>query len=418
MPRTRFRRETFAVGAGVLGPAACAVQVAAVGLNARVQLGIYLLTLFIVCMVCHGELARSRPSPRYLTAFYLAIAAGGALGGVFVAVIAPNIFTEFNEYPIALAAACLLGFVGWLRTGALKQWTSHNFAVRVPLMALLVGGLTSVVAMLTNNTADIASSRNFYGILRVRETIDSNGALRQLTHGTIRHGFQYLRGDKSAWPTTYYGPHSGAGIVLNALGKPRRRVAVIGLGTGTLAAWGRTGDTFRFYEINPAVEGIANTWFTFLKNSKARTEVVLGDARVQMERELRAGQLHDFDVIAVDAFSSDAIPLHLLTAECGDVYRERLTPGGLLLLHISNRLLNLEPVARGLARHLGWKAVTFESGDEIDTGESTATWVLVTENAEFLQQPGMAQEVSWTGKERAPITWTDDFASLWHVLKF
>ena len=120
----------------------------------------------------------------------------------------------------------------------------------------------------------------------MKESIDGNGALRMLTHGTIRHGFQYLRGPKSAWPTTYYGPHSGAGIVLNALEKPGRRIAVIGLGTGTMAAWGRPGDTFRFYEINPAVEGIANAWFTFLKDSKARTEVVLGDARVQMEREL------------------------------------------------------------------------------------------------------------------------------------
>jgi hypothetical protein len=413
-----YRRALFAVGAGIFGPAACAVQVAAIGLGARIQLGIYLLTLFFVCMVCHGELARSRPSARYLTTFYLAIAGGGALGGLFVALVAPNIFTEFYEYPIALAAACLLGFLGWLRTGALKQWTSRNFAVRVPLMALLVGGLTSIVAMVINNTAAIATSRNFYGILRVKESIDSNGALRMLTHGTIRHGFQYLRGPKSAWPTTYYGPHSGAGIVLTALDKPGRRIAVIGLGTGTLAAWGRPGDTFRFYEINPAVEEIANTWFTFLKNSKARTEVVLGDARVQMERELAAGQSHDFDVIAVDAFSSDAIPLHLLTAECGDIYRQRLAPGGLLLLHISNRLLNLEPVARGLARHLGWKAVTFESGDETETGESTATWVLMTNNAEFLLRPGMAQEVSWTGKGRSPILWTDDFASLWHVLKF
>ena len=413
-----YRRTLFAIGAGVFGPAACAVQVAAIGLGARVQLGIYLLTLFFVCMLCHGELARSRPSPRHLTLFYLVIAAGGALGGVFVALIAPTVFTEFYEYPISLAAACALGFVGWLRTGALAQWTSRNFSVRVPLMALLVGGLTSVVAMVTNNTPNIASVRNFYGILRVRESIDSNGALRMLTHGTIRHGFQYLRGAKSAWPTTYYGPHSGAGIVLNAVNHPARRVAVIGLGAGTLAAWGRPGDTFRFYEINPAVESIANEWFTFLKNSKARTEIVLGDARVQMERELGSGQSHDFDVIAVDAFSSDAIPLHLLTAECGDIYRQRLAPGGLLLFHISNRLLNLEPVARGLARHLGWKAVTFQSGEEIETGESSATWVLITDNAEFLLQPGMAQEISWTGKEGRPITWTDDFASLWQVLKF
>ncbi len=413
-----YHRALLAVAAGIFGPAACAVQVAAIGLSVRVQLGIYLVTLFIVCMLCHGELAHSRPSPRYLTLFYLAIAAGGALGGVFVALIAPNIFTEFSEFPIGLAAACLLGFIGWLRSGALAQWTSRNFAVRVPLMALLVGGLTSVVAMATNNSPAIASWRNFYGILRVKESIDSNGALRILTHGTIRHGFQYLRGAKRTWPTSYYGPHSGAGIALNALDRPGRRVAVIGLGTGTLAAWGRPGDTFRFYEINPAVENIANTWFTFLKDSKARTEVVLGDARVQMERELRSGQSHDFDVIAVDAFSSDAIPLHLLTAECGDIYSQRLAPGGLLLLHISNRLLNLEPVTRGLAQHLGWRAATFESGDNMETGESSATWVLITSNTDFFLQPGMAQEVEWLGKGRSPITWTDDFASLWQVLKF
>jgi hypothetical protein len=305
-----------------------------------------------------------------------------------------------------------------MRTGALAQWTSRNFAIRVPLMALLIGGLTSIFAAVTNNSAVIASARNFYGILRVKESIDTNGAYRLLTHGTIRHGFQYLRGTKSAWPTTYYGPHSGAGIVLNALVKSGRRVAVIGLGTGTLAGYGRPGDTFRFYEINPAVETIANTWFTYLKNSRAKTEVVLGDARVQMERELSAGQSHDFDAIAVDAFSSDAIPLHLLTKECGEIYRQRLTPEGLLLLHISNRLLNLEPIARGLARSLGWKAATFESEDNAATGESSSTWVLITANADFFLQPGMSQEVRWVGKGREPITWTDDFASLWHVLKF
>jgi hypothetical protein len=414
-----YRRDAFAIAAGVLGPAACAVQVAAVGLSMKVQVGIYLLALFVVCMVCHGEVARSRPSPRYLTAFYLAIAAGGALGGVFVALIAPNVFTEFIEYPIALAAACFLGFAGWLRTGALAQWTSRNIAVRIPLMALLVGGLTSVVAMLTNNTPAIASVRNFYGILRVRERIDlANGAYRLLTHGTIQHGYQFLRSPRNTWPTSYYGPHSGAGIVLNAIDKPVRRVAVIGLGTGTLAAWGRAGDTFRFYEINPAVDKIAHEWFTFLKDSKARTEIVLGDARVQLERELAAGSVHDFDVIAVDAFSSDAIPLHLLTTECGDIYRKRLVPGGVLLLHISNYHLNLEPVTRGLAQHLGWQASTFVSADEPATGESSSIWVMMTSNADFFLRPGMAQEISWVGKGRTPVTWTDDFASLWHVLKF
>ena len=413
-----YRRALFALAVGVLGPAACAVQVAAVGLNARIQIAIYMLTLFVACMLCHGELAGSRTSKRHLTTFYLAIAGGGALGGVFVALVAPNLFDSFSEYPAGLAAACLLGFVGWLRTGAFAQWTSRNFAVRVPMMALLVGGLTSIVAATTNNTPAIASVRNFYGVLRVRENIDTNGAYRILTHGTIKHGFQYLRAPKDSWPTSYYGPHSGVGIVLSALDKPGRRIAVVGLGTGTMAAWGREGDTFRFYEINPAVESIAESWFTYLKKSKARIEIVLGDARVQLERERMAGHAHDFDVIAVDAFSSDAIPLHLLTAECGDLYRERLAPGGILLLHISNRLLSLEPVTRGLALHLEWRAATFESSDDPNTGESSSTWVMMTSDMNFFTRPGMAQEVSWTGKGRSPVVWTDDFASLWHVLKF
>lgn len=413
-----YQRSWFAGAAGLLAPVACAVISAAIALSLWWQLGVYLAALFVTCMVCHGELARSRPSLRYLTAFYLTIAAGGAIGGVFVALIAPRVFTEFSEYPIGLAAACLLGFVGWLRTGALRQWTNHNLAVRVPLMALLLGGMTSVVAGVINSDLPaVASRRNFYGVLRVTERSDGNGPLRQLTHGRIQHGFQYLQEPQRAWPTSYYGPNGGAGLVLEALPSPRR-VAIIGLGAGTLAAWGRPGDTFRFYEINPDVETIAGAWFSFLKDSRARTEVVLGDARVQMERELARGDAKDFDVIAVDAFSSDVIPVHLLTAECGDIYRRRLKPGGLLLLHISNRSMNLERVTRGLAEHLGWKAVLFFAGQKDDTGESTSRWVLITANSEFLAQRRIADEVAgWTDR-RAPIGWTDDFASLWRVFKF
>src|SRR5713226_7994673 len=200
-----YRRGLFAAAAGVLAPVTCAVVGATVVVSLWTQLGVDLGALFVTCMVCHGELARSRPSPRHLTAFYLTIAAGGALGGVLVALIAPHVFTEFSEYPIGLAAACLLGFVGWLRTGALKQWTSRNLGVRVPLMALLLGGITSMVATAINgNQAAVASVRNFYGILRVSERTDNNGPLRQLTHGRIQHGFQYLRDPQRKWPTSYY----------------------------------------------------------------------------------------------------------------------------------------------------------------------------------------------------------------------
>jgi len=414
-----YRPAIFAGLAGVFAPIGCAVQGAAIAAPLDVQLVLYLLALFFTCMLCHGELARSRPQASSLTSFYLTIAAGGALGGVFVALIAPHVFKQLSEYPISLGAACLLGFAGWARRGELARWTTANFAVRLPLMALLIGGMTGGVATVTgaNNDA-LASMRNFYGMLRVNRNIDGNGPRRDLQHGRILHGFQYVEEPQRSWPTSYYGPHSGLAIALAAIARPHRRIAVVGLGAGTTAALGRPGDVLRFYEINPDVETIARAWFSYLKDSKARTEVVLGDARVQLERELAQGQSQDFDAIAVDAFSSDAIPIHLLTAECGDIYRRRLAPGGLLLLHISNRSLNLEPVTRGLAQHLGWEAVQFVSAPDERTGERRAQWVLLTANSEFLRRPEVSRDIAAWGLASAPIVWTDDFASLWHVLAF
>lgn len=413
-----YRRAPFAIAAGIFAPVGCMLPSASVGLSLRLQLALYLSALFFTCLLCHGELARSRPLPRYLTAFYVTVAAGGALGGIFVALVAPHLFTEFLEYPIALGAACMLGFVGWLRTGAWSLWTRGNLGVRVPLMALLLGGITAIVATVTqSDQPSIASARNFYGTLRVTHQTDHNGLLRELRHGRTRHGFQYHAYPQRTWPTSYYGPHSGVGIALKALDQPNRRIGVVGLGTGTLAVWGRPGDQFRFYEINPDVEKMARGWFTFLQDSKARTEVVLGDARVQMERELASGRPQAFDLLAVDAFSSDAIPFHLLTAECADVYRRQLAPGGLLLLHISNRVLNLEPVARGMAQYLGWKPVLLIAGDDQETGESASSWVLLTANADFLERTGLGGVLSpWA--RRTPILWTDDFVSLWHVVNF
>ena len=210
-----YRRGAFAVAAGVLAPVTCAVITIANGIPILTQIAIDLGSLFAVCMMCHGEIARSRPSPKYLTAFYLTIAAGGAIGGAFSALIAPRIFTELDEYPLALSAACLLGFVSWMRGGALSQWTSRNFAVRIPLMALLIGGATSLYAVTAIGAPSVFSVRNFYGILRVSESSDENGPFRQLTHGLIQHGFEYLNADKRDWPTSYYGPHSGVALAID-----------------------------------------------------------------------------------------------------------------------------------------------------------------------------------------------------------
>jgi len=410
-----YPRLPFAIAAGILAPTACAVVNAGVGVSIWIQLGAYLATLFVICMLCHGELRYSKPEPRHLTLFYLTVAAGGVLGGVFVALIAPRAFTEFNEYPIGLAAACLLGLAGWLRSGAWAQWTRSNFAIRIPIMALLLGGLSSTLTVTMSGAhKSVAAWRNFYGILRITDVPDPHGALRELTHGRIKHGSQYL---EQAWrdrPISYYGPHSGVGIALNALPELPRRIAVIGLGTGTMAAWGRPVDLIRFYEINPLVPTIATTWFTFLPDSKAKTEVVLGDARIRLESESSV-----FDLMVVDAFSSDAIPMHLLTAEAADIYRQRLIPGGLLLFHISNRSLNLEPVTRGLAQHLNWSAAQILAGESPASGEDGSRWVILTENLDLLQKIARnAPHVGWSDPKRTPILWTDDFASLWHVLKW
>ena len=417
---TFYRPAVFALLAGVFAPVGCAVQGAAIAASLGVQLLLYLAALFFTCMLCHGELARSRPEPSSLTVFYLAMAAGGALGGVFVALIAPHIFKQLTEYPISLGAACILGFLGWTRRGALAQWTSGNFAVRLPLMALLIGGMTGIVASATTSAlaTTLVSKRNFYGMLRVNLNVDHNGVRRDLQHGRILHGFQYQEEPQRSWPTSYYGAHSGVGIALAAIARPNRRIAVVGLGAGTMAALGKPGDVFRFYEINPDVETLARSWFTYLKDSQARIEVVLGDARVQLERELEQGRSQDFDAIAVDAFSSDSIPIHLLTAECGEIYRKRLVPGGRLLLHISNRSLNLEPVTRGLAQHLGWDAVQYISSPDERTGERRAQWVLMTADRDFLHRPEVSRDTSAWGLASAPLLWTDDFASLWHVLAF
>jgi hypothetical protein len=414
-----YRRIVFAVLAGILAPACCALVSAGLTVALWMHLAVYPVALFALCMLCHGELARSRPAPAHLTLFYLLVAAGGALGGVFVALAAPHWFDTYLEYPIGLAAACLLGFIGWLRTGALRQWTRDNFRIRVPLMALLLGGITAVATTVMNGQQPaLAAWRNFYGILRVSQRSDINGPYRQLMHGRIRHGFQYLVLGMRDWPTTYYGPHSGLGLVLNNYHPAHRRVGVIGLGTGTIAAYGQPGEVFRFYDINPDVKMIASGWFSFLKDSPAQIEVVLGDARVQLERELAAGDAQNFDVLAVDAFSSDAIPIHLLTAECADVYRRHLKPDGALLLHISNRSLNLQPAARGMAEHLGWQTLFVSTDDVKETGEYGSDWVLISRNQALLDIPAIAgEDTEWDHPGEKPMVWTDDFSSLWRALK-
>ena len=270
--------------------------------------------------------------------------------------------------------------------------------------------------------------RNFYGVLRIEEyDTDTFEQALQLTHGKTIHGLQFSDELLRREPSSYYGKDTGVGLAL--AWHPRRwktdenslRVGVVGLGCGTMAAHAQPGDAFRFYEIDPDVVDVCGKFFTYLDDARADgadIDLAIGDARVSLERELE-GEPDRFDVLVVDAFSSDAIPIHLLTAECATLYQQRLQPDGLLAIHISNRYLELEPVVRGLAEHLGWTAIRVETYGEDEIGLYGTTWVVVTANEEFIELDAIKSRTEeWTEDDGGPLLWTDDFAALWQVVTY
>ena len=376
---------------------------------------LYCAALFFACMVCHGELARRKPHPRHLTAFYVAIAVGGALGGIFVGLVAPRIFPDLYELPVGLfLAAALTVLVLELDRDGFPSPRAWRAAVGGA--ALFAAALAGVLGWIYADLAGDARvrARNFYAALRVSDYGTGTDETRTLTHGTITHGKQFRDPARRDWRTTYYGETSGVGRAIEA----RRaagpvRIGVIGLGAGTLAAYGRAGDAVRIYEINPQVIELARNEFTYLADSPAKVEVVLGDARLSLEREAPQG----FDVLAVDAFSSDSIPVHLLTAEAFAVYFRHLKPGGILAVHISNRFLDLKPVVKAAAAALGKTARIVEDESDDARGTYGTTWVLVAESPEAFAEAPLAGAVEPLESARAIRLWTDDYSDLYGILK-
>jgi hypothetical protein len=362
--------------------------------------------LFVCCMFCHGELNRLKPDESRLTAFYLMISLGGALGAVFVGLAAPRLFSNLYEFPLTLLCTAVLAFVTFWDQG----WSNR---------ALWVAVSTAMAIVLYMNVQNLERSslamvRNFYGALRVTQTNEFGARpTRMLYHGTIRHGAQFLDPPWRKQPTTYYGFDSGVGFALRYCCSGPKRVGVIGLGVGTLAAYGKSGDDVHFYEINPDVVRIANNAFTYLRETPARHEVTLGDARLSLEQE----PPQQFDVLAVDAFSGDAIPVHLLTREAVALYLRHLKPNGILAIHTSNTYLALAPVALQLAKSFGYPAKSILSGSDEDECISTANWVLISRNSDFLNLPLLAKnEQSVTIPPRLRL-WTDDYNNLFQILK-
>ena len=391
-----------------IGAMAFLVQDTVYQFDLGVQLGVWLSGLFLGCLFCHGEIYRMRPAPQHLTAFYLAISAGGALGGLLVAVIAPLVFNGFYELSIALVALAMLA--------AMRFGSLHMLARLLSLGLLLAAGASTVYDAMRFQRNTILQERSFYGVLRVKEWDAGNSNhSRRLIHGVIMHGEQYFAPERRRIPTTYYQHSSGVGVaILARQARGPVRVGGIGLGAGTIAAYGRKGDVFRFYDINPQVVQIARTQFTFLADSGASIDIELGDARLTLERE----PAQNFDVLAVDAFSSDSIPVHLITREALGVYLRHVKPDGIVAFHVSNRFLDLIPVVARLAQEHGVHAVLIADKDKDDDDDKTTSdWVLVSRSKAALEAPGIAAAAEAPDEKPGWRTWTDDYSNLVQILK-
>ncbi len=475
-----YRRGFFGLLAAVAlpGVAYCITGSDAIE-DLKLSVAFYCVALFVLFMVCHGELARRRPAAGYLTSFYLMVSVGGAAGGLLIGFAAPYLFNALYDLPVVLIlTASLLLWVLWLerrtgeeRGGPFALDAPYDRPILLTLVALMVGysawryfgagrlpdaapllaltgamaaylvwrvraaadggtlllvtaaGLTlGTAAFLVRGTWDSISQtrvlqRNFYGALAVfdQQTTSRMGPTRIFRHGTIDHGEQFLWPQNRHMPTTYFVEQSGVGRMLTSLRRSGPlRVGIIGLGAGTLTAYARAMDTYRVYEINPLVKQIAETQFTFLKDSPGTHDVVLGDARLTLERE--AGP--KFDVLIVDAFSGDAIPAHLLTREAHALYWKRLKPDGVLAIHATNRYLTLAPVVALAAAEFGKRAkiVSLETGVSYEVEPTESDWVLVTNRPGFFETPELS-----VAKEIPPIPglrmWTDDYSNLYRILK-
>jgi SAM-dependent methyltransferase len=372
------------------------------------QIGVFCIGLFVACMFCHGELARLKPAPRYLTRFYLMLSLGGAVGAVLVGIVAPLVLPAYFELAFGLALCALL---------LLWQVRRDHYVLRalgVAATAVTVGGAAWGIRAFYDGT--IVAKRNFYGFVRVLDYhAEGENHYRTLMHGTIMHGRQFLASAARRMPTTYYTETSGIGRLLESLHPrlPPLKVGVIGLGTGTIAAYGAKGDIYRFYDINPAVIEIAQRDFSFLADSDATIELVLGDARLSLERE----PAQQFDVLAIDAFSSDAIPVHLITTQALEVYARHMKPDGVIAFHVTNRFLDLAPIVDLLAKGHGLHVLRIDDNGDTNPYATRSDWILLSANKTALDAPGLRDAATGIAPRPGLQPWTDDFNNLVRVLK-
>ena len=378
-------------------------------LDIGVAVPLYCAGLFFACLFCHGELAQAKPSPRYLTQFYLTLSAGGALGGMAVGLLAPRVFPAYFELPLALFA--LAALASWLVLG-------NRTLIGPALVASAATAYTGWQYLDFVQQGTIVMQRSFYGTLRVREAGSGEQQVRRLLHGVIMHGEQFTRAEDRLEPGTYYARSSGIGLAIRsrqAAGPVN--MGFVGLGVGTLSAYGRAGDRLRFYELDPQVIDVAQRYFTYLGASPATVEFAIGDARLSLERELQQGGPRGYDVLAIDAFSSDSIPVHLITREAVELYARHIAADGIIAVHISNRFLDLKPVLANIAQAAGLSARLVSDSPEDDRAAASTDWVLLARDARVLDDPAFAGRAEPLPPVAGFSLWTDQFNNLLDVLK-
>jgi SAM-dependent methyltransferase len=382
----------------------------------RSLLFLYSAGFFVCCCVCHAELVAIQPAPARLTQFYLMIAAGGAAGGLLIAAVAPSLLnTGAYDLPVIIGLAlCLVVIAAWRRLRSVSlRWRVVGQAVCLILVAIFTWRYV-VVARNTYGGPVLMSKRSFFGWVRVVEAPDDPALeqTRELLNGYITHGKEFTAEDRRQEPLTYYTPDSGIGITIRQLGRAGTlRVGVIGLGAGTLAGYGRAGDVFRFYELDPTIDAIARQYFWYLHDCAASWTVITGDARLSLERE----SSQQFDVLVVDAFTSDAVPTHLLTQEAFTLYWRHLKPDGVLAIHVTNRYLNLAEVVAAAASAFHKTAKLLVNADDSDAQTFSSDWVLMTSRPGFFTEPALQESTSLPPDPSKG--WTDDYSSLWRQLR-
>jgi len=378
-------------------------------------------------MICHGELARLKPQVQHLTLFYLFMSLGGFLGSAFVAFIAQSLFDQFLEFPLAIISVFVLLALGTYSlpsTGKKKQ--TWLISTNIILAICFSGGLFFLNSLYVKT--NVASDRNFYGILSVKDVEINNKVQRRLVDGTTSHGTQSLEKGEEKVAQSYFRKTTGVALLLEQFSKQRKKenneqefnVGIVGLGAGTLAAYGNDGDNYTFYELNPAVISAAKTYFSYLNDSAANIDLILGDGRVSLQKQLDSSGSQEFDTIVIDAFSGDSIPQHLLTREALTLYFQHLKADGVLAIHISNSHLNLAPLARGLADVLDKEIIYVQTNADKES-EHNVRWVMLTNNQEFLDNVSVKMYRSaWQAEDAMKGTdtvWTDEHSDLLSVLK-